>query len=137
MEILAILFITVFLQGLLSAPAVSSEETVDCEQPKDTIQMQTCVKNEMDAADRELNKTYNSLYTELRRAKRKVLATKLSQEQRKWVKDRWKNCEDEGREEAGGGTAESLYFGSCYVRLTRERTLELDQRYRDQGQPKN
>jgi uncharacterized protein YecT (DUF1311 family) len=129
--------ITIFVHGLLSTAAVSAEKAFDCENPKSTVEMGACLKADMDAADRELNETYNSLHSELRRSKRKALATKLARDQNNWVKHRWKNCDEEGYEKAGGGTLESIIFGDCYVRVTRERLLELEQKYGDLDKPKN
>jgi uncharacterized protein YecT (DUF1311 family) len=72
--------------------------------------MGECVKDEMDAVDRELNGTYNSLYGELRRSKG-VLATELAKEQREWVKYRWKDCDDKSRDEAGAEPSNPFTLG--------------------------
>jgi uncharacterized protein YecT (DUF1311 family) len=131
------LLIMIIVHGLLITPAPSAEVNFDCENPRTTVEIGACLKTDMDAADRELNETYNSLYSELRRSKRKALATELAKDQSKWVKHRRKNCDDESYEQAGGGTLESLVFADCYARVTRERLLELEQKYGELGKRKN
>lgn len=130
------LFMPIFLQGLLCTPVVFSEGTIDCKNPSTTLEMQSCLRDEMEAADRELNELYRSIYSDLRRSKKQALATEIAKDQRRWGKSRWKYCDEESSEE-GGGTIVPLIFQSCYIQETHERVLELKQRYgpRDEKRP--
>lgn len=85
---------------------------------EDTVGMVECQKRDLAIWDGRLNREYRAAMQRVG----PVSHTKLRKAQRLWIAFRDANC---GVYAAHGGTIRALLGGSCMVRMTRERTLEL------------
>lgn len=113
--------------GLAMAPGCATAglaQTVNCANPKNTVEMGACAERELTAADKRLNDAYQRLMQDERRDEN---ARKLLRDaQRKWIPFRDAECgfvADEMR----GGTGQPVLLMSCLARLTAERADALEQ----------
>lgn len=88
-----------------------------------TLEKQGCMAKLFSEADKELNTIYQSL-VRLVRNHGEDWVQDLRAAQRKWVEYRDLNCEFYGNY-LKGGSGQGLYFGACKIRMTHERTAEL------------
>lgn len=109
--------------GLVMAGPAQAQ-TINCADPKNTVEMGACAERELTAADKRLNDAYQRLMKDERRDEN---ARKLLRDaQRKWIPFRDAECgfiADEMR----GGTGQPVLLMSCLARLTAERADALEQ----------
>lgn len=117
--------------GQGAAPALSSaQEKVDCTNPQTQMAMNMCAQKAFEAADGDLNDTYQLSLDYMARLDVYLPANLAGAEEalrdaeRAWIQYRNANCRAEGFA-ARGGSLEPLLVYSCLERLTRARTEEL------------
>lgn len=101
------------------SPPVRSQ-AVDCTNATTTLEINECVAESYRQADAELNRVYNELIAQLNGENREKLVTA----QLAWIEFRDANCEWEAFRFEGGTIQPSMRLG-CLERLTRDRTLAL------------
>ena len=97
-----------------------NEKDSPCANVLVTVVLTNCLAKARDAADGQLNATYN----ELRRKLDSADAQRLVAAQRLWIQYRDANCTAE-RDLYAGGTAASPAYLACLESMTRARTKEL------------
>lgn len=98
----------------------TSAQTPDCTNPTTTIEINACAAESYRQADAQLNRVYDELMAQLDDANRE----KLVEAQLAWIEFRDANCEWEAFRFEGGTIQPSMRLG-CLERLTRDRTLTL------------
>ncbi|NOQ34764.1 MAG: DUF1311 domain-containing protein [Methylococcaceae bacterium] len=86
-----------------------------------TVGMITCLGDETDRQDKKLNTNYKALKVTLNKKRQK----QLLDVQRMWIKFRDANCDFYYDPE--GGSMHRVMSNECYLRMTAERALELEQ----------
>jgi uncharacterized protein YecT (DUF1311 family) len=117
-------YITVFTALLISSNfAHCADQTgrPKCNYNGSTQESNACVYDELDAADRELNKTYQSKLSSLP----KPAQNALKADQRKWLEARDPQCKEDTKdmERTTGWVSE---FYGCVAAATKERTQQLN-----------
>jgi uncharacterized protein YecT (DUF1311 family) len=115
--------ITVFAALLLSSHFAFCADETDrpkCNENGSTQESNACVYDELDAADRELNKTYQSTLSSLPKSAQNALRA----DQRKWLKARDPQCKEDTKDMEGTTGWVSEFYG-CVASATRERTQQL------------
>jgi uncharacterized protein YecT (DUF1311 family) len=108
----------------LSAKTQKERQIHPCEGNGSQAEATGCAHREFQAADAELNKSYNRL-TGILDAEEKAL---LKEAELAWIKYRNSNCTFESSQYAGGTMRPMIeYF--CMARVTRARTAELKEQY--------
>lgn len=118
-----ILVCVISLSLLFTSSDAKSNEPSDLGCEGSTLEQHGCMTKLLSEADKELNTAYQSLIR-LARNHGEEWVQDLRAAQRKWVEYRDLNCEFYGNY-LKGGSGEGLYFGACKIRMTRERTVEL------------
>ena len=85
-----------------------------------TQESNACVYDELDAADRELNRTYQAKLASLP----KPAQDALKADQRKWLKARDPQCKEDTADMEGTTGWVSEFYG-CVAAATKERTQQL------------
>ncbi|MCB1512100.1 MAG: DUF1311 domain-containing protein [Hyphomicrobiaceae bacterium] len=115
--------------------ARAAEPKPDCNNARNTYEMNYCSDLEFKSADRELNRVYRAAI-----AKRKqdgdagpytfkAWHNALKTSQRAWIKFRDADCEGVVVQDWGGGSGTSAAVNGCRIELTRHRTASLKERY--------
>ena len=115
--------ITVFTVLLLAshfAYCADKTERPKCNANGSTQESNACVYDELDAADRELNKTYQSKLSSLSKSAQEALRA----DQRKWLKARDPQCKEDTKDMEGTTGWVSEFYG-CVAAATKERTQQL------------
>jgi uncharacterized protein YecT (DUF1311 family) len=114
---------------LFVAPG-AAEGQLDCNKAKSTLEINACLENDFQNADKALNETYQRFGAVLRNMEKfppmteGFLVNGIRNAQRAWIEYRDKNCNFYSNL-AYGGSAAGTYYISCKVRMTREREAEL------------
>lgn len=117
---LVLLFVACLLSVASSASNIQKRKKQPCEDPSTQFEMNQCAHKEYEAADAELNKTYNRLAAKLDDEQR----GKLKEAELAWIMYRDTNCDLEGAFYKGG-TMRPMVESYCRARMTNERTAEL------------
>lgn len=113
---LACLSAFVLGQTVLAKPVAAQ---VDCDQPQNTSEANACLQQ----ADQGLNRTYQSLMSTLSAPNRQ----KLIEAEKLWIKFRDAHCAFSIRNSGLNTSMGRQFYFSCLGKLTRERTLQLQQ----------
>lgn len=100
-----------------------------CDNATTQQQINACTQQKAQAADRQLNQTYKRLVAKLNQQQRST----LDQAQLAWIKFKDATCAYEKSRFAGGSIAPSVY-SMCLERVTRQRTVDLEN-YLKEGWP--
>ena len=101
-----------------------------------------CLKSVFAKEERKLDKVYESAFVHIKNSDAKKLiknywVTALEKAQKQWKKYREKDCREPLPYEKGGGVAGEQAVFYCLIKKTRERTEELESRYKlNQPAPK-
>jgi uncharacterized protein YecT (DUF1311 family) len=115
--------ITVFAVLLLAshfAHCADKTERPRCNANGSTQESNACVYDELDAADLELNKMYQSKLSSLPKSAQDALRA----DQRKWLQARDPQCKEDTRDMEGTTGWVSEFYG-CVAAATKERTQQL------------
>ena len=115
-----VICIAVFATLTVSA----GEERADskpCAEAVTTAEMQQCLSEQYESADRQLNSAYRKAMELLSEARQ----AKLKEAQRAWILFRDKTAEFEASE-VEGGTMYPLVYLSALISMTEERSSELE-----------
>ncbi|MCU1331560.1 MAG: hypothetical protein JWM08_552 [Candidatus Angelobacter sp.] len=123
----AIFFFPILFFLIFSATAFSRTVLAQCENAGTTANTTTCMSNEYEKADAELNHIYKLAFKGLDPKQ----ADNLKKAQRAWIIYRNAQCDAEYAKWDGGSGGPAAHLG-CLVRLTRLRTRELHKTYRFQ-----
>ncbi|MCL1079084.1 DUF1311 domain-containing protein [Parashewanella spongiae] len=115
-----IVFITCFISLTVQA------DEIFCDKASNTFQMNQCTKQDMVAADAQLEQ-YLGKAKQKYQKETNVLAA-LVHAQKVWVNYRKAQC-DAIYEKWSGGTLSGVIYGKCMARLTRERTHSVWEDY--------
>ena len=109
---------------LMAAPPADAQDW-NCKDPGNLPQqgMNWCAAQDYAASDAMLNRTWDRIYPGLRGS---PLGDKLLTAQRAWLTFRDATCDSEAAVFEGGSLA-PLIHATCMARLTRQRTLDLQQ----------
>ena len=127
----SIIFTTLIFSYFFYVDGLSASEQLDCNKAISTIDVNKCLDNNFNAADKKLNSIYSDLMTQLNFVEQEVnipnntLIKSLKHAQRKWIKYRDDNCEFHSNL-AYGGTGMSTYYINCKYKMTTERANELE-----------
>lgn len=105
--------------GVLSIAAQA--QPVDCAHAETQGAMNMCARDAADTADRDLNRTYNTL---IARVDRKETIAMLREAERAWLAYRDKECAFETSLTVGG-SIHPMVVAQCLETLTRARQKEL------------
>ncbi len=108
-----------------SAPQAAVDDTGPCRGLDQSITSDQieCLDRKYAIADRQLNDAYKALRANLDETGR----AELKAEQIAWIKEKEKECDDAGKEFAGG-TLETVTVKDCLVQKTAKRTAYLNSR---------
>lgn len=95
-------------------------QSVNCDSPQTTTEMNVCAGREYQVADRQLNSVYQSLRSRLRVQQQK----RMTNAQLAWINFRDATCAYE-RGQFEGGTLAGPTGTYCLARITQQRTKEL------------
>ena len=105
---------------LLGAGALQAQAAIACDKVDRQDDLERCLAEELQLADRSLNAEFGALRRSLARERREV----LKHAQNAWITLRDKDCEFEASAAAGGAAYRSLYL-SCQLEATRSRLRSL------------
>lgn len=108
--------------GLLMLSSVVSAND-ECDSPKTQMEMTQCSAQTYQAADDELNETYQALVSRLEHNQSSL--EKLRAAQRKWIGFRDAECTFESSA-VEGGSAQPMVRNGCLAELTQARTAVLN-----------
>lgn len=114
--------------AVLALPVAAQE--VDCAEAVTQMEMNICAEEEWQAADAELNSTYQEVMAEMKQMDADLpeelqgAEVALRDAQRAWISYRDANCTAAGFK-MRGGSAEPLLVYGCLRSLTETRTQEL------------
>jgi uncharacterized protein YecT (DUF1311 family) len=130
---LMIAAITLSSIGSTQAIAIDSPlPSIDCTRATSNIELKYCAEQAYQAAERELNQTYEHVLTRLNLQEQQ----RLREIQQSWTGFRDRNCELEvypSRE----GTGYGLFLHQCLERMTQARTLDLENYLNFRQEPVN
>ena len=122
------IFICSLLAPLLrlaaGAKAQKQRQTQPCEERGSQAEASGCAHREFQAADAELNRTYNRLAGILDAEEK----ARLKEAELAWIKYRDTNCAFESSQYAGG-TMRPMIESFCLTRVTKARAAELKEQY--------
>lgn len=107
--------------------ATGNVAKAQCEDAKSTLQINECLAKELKKADAELNSVYHSFVKRLEPDD----AILLRKAQRAWLGYRDAQCQAE-HALWGGGTGGPAALMNCKLELTRQRTTEIQNTYKNQ-----
>jgi uncharacterized protein YecT (DUF1311 family) len=119
-----------FFLLLLIAPTALAydKEMLDESLPnchKNQLTENVCAWHQAQLADKALNSEYQKIYNRLNVKNNK---TRLQSAQRAWIKFRDENCSYEARgSREEGGSQYPMVYNLCIARMTKNRTLEIDE----------
>ena len=106
---------------LTVSPGEERAESELCAEATTTAEMQQCLSEQYESADRQLNRAYRKAMELLSEARQ----AKLKEAQRAWIHFRDKTAEFEASE-VEGGTMYPLVYLSALISMTEERSSELE-----------
>lgn len=119
---------------MVHAKAQAKVDAQNCDDATSTAEINECIQNEYDAADKELNQVYKTIVASLKKDIKtgdefekkdaKETLIRLITSQRTWIKYRLENCSLESIQMLGG-SGEGTINGGCQVRMTKEKTQQL------------
>jgi len=104
----------------VSRQALPASAAVDCKNVRDQREANHCAELEYKNDDRELNRVYRQVMSQLKPESRRS----LRDEQRIWIKERDAKCQALLEEERGGTAASASYY-ACMSGTTAKRTDAL------------
>ncbi|MEG3986410.1 lysozyme inhibitor LprI family protein [Microcoleus sp. S28C3] len=104
------------------SPSFPIAQQINCDRPQGDAQVRTCIRLRYEASDQRLNEVYKQLMSQLSGEER----SPLSEAQLGWIKLRDKTCEFEVYK-SRGGTGYGGFLNECLDRMTKQRTVELEQ----------
>jgi uncharacterized protein YecT (DUF1311 family) len=122
----AIIAALVFVSYSLGMQQVAQAQEVNCSNPSSTYEINECAGRAYKEADRKLNEVYRQLRSLVKGAERQELVNA----QQSWIGFRDKNC-DFATYRSRGGTGHSGFLSECLMRVTGQRTAELQQYIQD------
>lgn len=116
-----------FLLPICSASEDKKNEYTVCRDKADDkyYEMDKCIAVELKSQDDRLNLNYQKAMKSLDETGQASRGKKLKDAQKAWIIFRDKNCNMEASY-AEGGRLESIIYGDCLIRLTRERADILE-----------
>lgn len=123
-RIIACTLFTLLLLTGAAAKTQKQRQIQPCEGYGSQAEATGCAHREYEAADAELNKTYNRLAGILNEDEKSLLKTS----ELAWIKYRDTNCVFESSQYAGG-TMRPMIESFCLARVTKARTTELKEQY--------
>jgi len=116
-----------YLWLLILAPLFSfAEDELDCDNVYTTIDINYCITQEADQAFSELENYLDK--AKERYASQKTITDTLNKSQETWLAYRAAHC-DAVYEQWSGGTIRGAVFGSCMLKLNKQRTHLIWQDY--------
>jgi uncharacterized protein YecT (DUF1311 family) len=118
-----------------SAPPAAGEEAINCEDAKNTVEMNVCADKDFAAADAKLNGVYKTVIEHIADSDleqpydRKSWDEAMRVSQRAWVAFRDADCKGAVPMEWSGGTGTSAAVAGCMAQKTLTRTKDLQERY--------
>ena len=122
--ILCALLAPLLLTAAAGAKSQKQRQTRPCEERGSQAEASGCAHREFQAADADLNRTYNRLAGILDAEEKALLKTSGLA----WLKYRDSTCTFESSQYAGG-TMRPMIESFCLTRVTRARTAELKEQY--------
>lgn len=114
-------------QGLSESPP-----NIDCKQATSNIELKYCAEQSYQAAERDLDRTYQQVLTRLNPQEQQ----RLREIQQTWTGFRDRNCELEVSP-TSGGTGYGLFLHQCLERMTKARTIDLENYFTIRQEPIN
>lgn len=105
-------------QVVVALPAIAGP----CDKVLNEEALTACLNNELNIADKELNRVYSTFKVKLEEANRE----RLRKTQLVWIRSRDSDCEFEA-ESVGSGSAYQAVNLSCLIKKTRQRTKQLEE----------
>jgi uncharacterized protein YecT (DUF1311 family) len=101
-------------------------QNIQCNPAGNTVEMKQCAAEQYQAADKELNRVYQQVRSQLDEERQQ----RLKEAQLAWIDFRDKTCNFEASS-ALGGTLEGLLYTDCLTEQTEKRTAELEGYFND------
>lgn len=103
---------------------------IDCTRATSNIELKYCAEQSYQAAERDLDQTYQQVLTRLNPQEQQ----RLREIQQLWTGFRDRNCELEVSP-TSGGTGYGLFLHQCLERLTKARTIDLENYFTIRQEP--
>lgn len=132
---MSLMIVAITLSSIGSTQAIATDPplpNIDCTSATSNIELKYCAEQAYQAAERELNQTYEHVLTRLNLQEQQ----RLREIQQSWTGFRDHNCELEvypTRE----GTGYGLFLHQCLERMTKARTLDLENYLNFRQEPVN
>lgn len=118
--------------------AIDARLKVCMDKDSSNLGMKTCTGDAYDAADKILNKVYNSAAANLKKVSKDTDVVQNNNEtlkrliasERAWIAYRDADCDLQGTEMLGG-SGENLVIVSCQLSMTEQRVKALDELFRE------
>jgi len=112
-----------------SLMALAAESADPCATQANTIEINACLKQQYDAADRDLNQAWQQLLKRIQDndpqyVDRGAVRRRLVEAQRHWIEYRKNDCEAQYKLFEGGTIRNARYLG-CMIEHTAARTKQL------------
>ncbi|MGB3238018.1 MAG: lysozyme inhibitor LprI family protein [Geitlerinemataceae cyanobacterium] len=130
---------TIAAMAIVAISSISSTEAlatdppvpnIDCTQAISNIELKYCAEQAYQAAERQLDRTYQQVLTRLDFQEQQ----RLREIQQTWTGFRDRNCELEVSP-TSGGTGYGLFLHQCLERLTLARTIDLENYFTIRQEP--
>ncbi len=110
-----------------------AQSDLDCSKVSNNVELLDCSANNQIAAENEMNEVFNKIIGKVADDE----ATSLKEQQQNWLNLRNSQCEDQVKHSrSGGGTLEPIAIHFCETKMTKDRTIELQNLYNSRwGQP--